>query len=97
MSCELISSNNGSNTDGSTTMDNSNWFLSPYEILLLAQENKYLRKFSYFIMKLYVVWTHKNRLVEAILMSTLNIKLLCRKSKRFRKIIALCFLTWRHD
>ena len=28
-------------------------FLSPYEILPLAQENKYLGKFSYFIMKLY--------------------------------------------
>ena len=28
-----------------------------YEILPTAQENKYLRKFSYFIMKLYVVCT----------------------------------------
>ena len=33
-------------------------FLSPYEILPIAQENKYLRKFSYFIVKLYVVCTH---------------------------------------
>ena len=48
----------GSNTDGSFTMANSNSFLSPYEILLRAQENKYLRKFSYFIVKLYVVCTH---------------------------------------
>ena len=49
---------NSSNTDGSFTMANSNLFLSLYEILLLAQENKYLGKFSYFIMKLYVVCTH---------------------------------------
>ena len=49
---------NSSNTDGSFTMVNSNSFLSPYEILPLAQENKYLGKFSYLIMKLYVVCTH---------------------------------------
>ena len=48
----------GSNTDGLFTMANSNSFLRPYEILLIAQENKYLRKFSYFIVKLYVVCTH---------------------------------------
>ena len=48
----------GSNTDDSFTMAISNSFLSPYEILLIAQENKYLRKFSYFIVKLYVVCTH---------------------------------------
>ena len=48
----------GSNIDGSFTMANSNSFLSPYEILLIAQVNKYLGKFSYFIMKLYVVCTH---------------------------------------
>ena len=48
----------GSNTDGSFTMANSNSFLSPNEILLIAQENKYLRKFSYFIVTLYVVCTH---------------------------------------
>ena len=47
-----------SNTDGSFTMANSNSFLSPYEILPIAQENKYLWKFSYFIVKLYVVCTH---------------------------------------
>ena len=29
----------GSNTDGSFTMTNSNSFLCPYEILPLAQEN----------------------------------------------------------
>ena len=44
-----------SNTDGSFTMANSNSFLSPYEILPIDQENNYLRKLSYFIMKLYVV------------------------------------------
>ena len=35
----------GSNTDGSFTMANSNSFLSPYEILPIALENKYLRNF----------------------------------------------------
>ena len=37
---------------------NSNSFLSPYEIRPIAQENKYLWKFSYFIITLYVVCTH---------------------------------------
>ena len=32
---------NSLNTDGSFTMANSNSFLCPYEILLIAQENKY--------------------------------------------------------
>ena len=44
---KLQSNLNSSNTDGSFTMANSNSFLSPYEILPLAQENKYLGKFSY--------------------------------------------------
>ena len=56
----LLQSNlDGSNTDGSFTMVNSNSFLSPYEILPIGQENKYLRNFSYFIVKLYVVCTHR--------------------------------------
>ena len=46
---------NTSNMDGSFTMANSNSFFSPYKFLLLAWENKYLRKFSYFTMTLYVV------------------------------------------
>ena len=54
----LQSNLDGSNTDGSFTMANLNSYLSPYEILPIAQENKYLRKFSYFIVKLYVVCTH---------------------------------------
>ena len=55
----VVQSNfNSSNTDGLFTMANSNSFLSPYEILPLAQENKYLGKFSYFIMKSYIVCTH---------------------------------------
>ena len=49
---------NGSNPDGSFTVDNSNSFFSPYKILPIAQENKYLGIFSYFIMELYVVCTH---------------------------------------
>ena len=37
-------------------MANLNSFLRPYEVLPIAQENKYLGKFSYFIIKVcYVV------------------------------------------
>ena len=49
---------NGPNIDGSFTVDDSNSFFSPYKILPIAQENKYLGIFSYFITKLYVVCTH---------------------------------------
>ena len=49
---------NGSNTDGSFTVDDSNSLFSPYKILPIAQENKYLGIFSYFIMKLYVMCTY---------------------------------------
>ena len=49
--------------------------MAPYEILPIAQENKYLGKFSYFV------------ITEAILMSTLNIQLLCRKFKKKKKKI----------
>ena len=48
----------GSNPDGLFTVDDSNLFFSPYIILPIAQENKYLGIFSYFIMELYVVCTH---------------------------------------
>ena len=47
-----------SNTDGSFIMVNSISFPSTYEILPIAQENKYLGIFSYSIMKLYVVCAH---------------------------------------
>ena len=49
---------NGSNPDGSFTVDDSNSFFSPYKILQIALENKYLAIFSYYIMELYVVRTH---------------------------------------
>ena len=49
---------NGSNLDGSFTLDDSNSSFSPYKILPKAQEKKYLGIFSYFIMELYVVCTH---------------------------------------
>ena len=49
---------NGSNTDGLFTLDDSNSFFSPYKIFPIAQENKYLGIFSYFIVELYVVCTH---------------------------------------
>ena len=35
----ILSNLNSSNTDGSFTINNSNSFLSPYEILPIAQEN----------------------------------------------------------
>ena len=53
--CKL---HNGLNTNGSFTVDDSNSFFSHYKILPIAQENKYLGIFSYFIMELYVVCTH---------------------------------------
>ena len=46
----------GSNTDGSFNVDDSNSFFSPYTILPITQVNKYLGIF--FIMELYVVCTH---------------------------------------
>ena len=49
---KIIQSNlNSSNTDGSFTMAYWSSVLSPYEILPIDQENKYLRKLIYFIMK----------------------------------------------
>ena len=55
---QLQSNLDSSNTDGSFTMANSNLFLRPYEVLPIAEENKYLGKFSYFIVTLYVVCIH---------------------------------------
>ena len=43
-----LSNLNSSNTDGLFTMSNSNSFLSPYEILLIARENKMFRVFFLF-------------------------------------------------
>ena len=54
----LQSNLNSSNTDGSFTRANLNSFLSPCEILPIAQENNYFGKISHLIMKLYVVCTH---------------------------------------
>ena len=58
LAIHVQSNHDSSNTDGSCTMANSNSFMSPYEVLPIAQENKYLGKCSYFIVKLYVVCTH---------------------------------------
>ena len=78
---------NSSNTDGSFTMANLNSVLSPYEILPIDQENKYLRKLSYSIIKLYVVCIHWNHLFESILMITLKIQLLCRRLIDFPELV----------
>ena len=45
---QIQSNLNSWNTDGSFTMANSNSVLSPYWILPIDQENKYLRKLSFF-------------------------------------------------
>ena len=42
---EIQYNHNGLNTDGSFTVDDSNSFFSPYKILPIAQENKYLGVF----------------------------------------------------
>ena len=39
---KLVWNLNGSNTNGSLTMANSNSFVSPWEILFIAQACKYL-------------------------------------------------------
>ena len=79
----LIQTNlDSSNTDGLFAMAYSNSFSSPYEILTISQENKYLGKFSNFIMKLYVMCTHWNCPIETVLMSTHAIPILYRRSKR---------------
>ena len=46
---------NGSNTDGSFTVDDSNSFFSPYKILPIALENKYLGIYFLFYHGMYVV------------------------------------------
>ena len=44
---QIQSKLNKSNPDGSFTLDDSSSFLSPHEILPIAQENKCLGKLSY--------------------------------------------------
>ena len=46
------------NTDDSFTMANSNSFLSPLKILVIARENKYFREIFVFYHEMYVVCTH---------------------------------------
>ena len=68
-SSNIQSNLNSSNTDSSFTMANSNLLSSPYEILPIARQNKFLESFL-FIIKLYVVCTRKIRLIDAILINT---------------------------
>ena len=56
---KIQSNLDGLNTDGSFTMANSNSFLNPNEILPIAQENKYLRKFSF-----YFLWGDSNEYTQ---------------------------------
>ena len=89
----MVQSNlNSSNTDGSFTIANSNSVLSPYEILPIDQENKYLRKlflFHYEIVCCMYSLESPRSTFEAILMSTLSIQLLCRSSIDFPEL-AIC-------
>ena len=71
---------NSSSNDGSFIMANSNSFLSPNEIPLVAQENKYIVIFLFFIMKLYVCTLH-----------TIIVQKIDNTS-----IIAICFQIWHH-
>ena len=47
---------------------------------------------SYFILKMFVVYTHKNHPNEAILMSTQHTSIFILK--KIEKMTILCFLTW---
>ena len=60
------------------------FWVSPI-FLFLAQVKK-LKEIVLFYHELYVVCTHKNRLIEAILMSTLNIPLLSKQSLSYRHL-----------
>ena len=53
-----IQYNNGSNTDGSFTVYDSNSFFSPYKILPLAQVNKYLLKDFFLFYHGIVCWVY---------------------------------------
>ena len=96
MQQQRVKSNlNSSHTDGSFTMANSNSFLSPYEILPIAEENKYLVVFFYFFFffsfYLYVVCTHKYRLIKVILLRTRNISLYhCKEDRKDFPITKTC-------
>ena len=83
---------NSSNTDGSFTMANSKSISIHNKFHPNVQENKYSRKFSYFIMQFYVVCTHYNHLMEAVLMSTHNIHYCAadrkKKSLNYHRLLA---------
>ena len=52
----LQSNLNSTNNDGSFTMSNSNSFLSPYEILLIAEESKCFGKFSFLFLRNFMLY-----------------------------------------
>ena len=88
----LQSNINSSNTDGSFTMVNSNTFLSPYEILPI-----HLGIFFLFYHEI----VHCVYSLESPYRGDSNEysqhTILCRISKRFPFIIAICFLTLCHE
>ena len=80
---------NVKNNDDSFTVADTNFFLSPYEIHPKAQENIYLvitlKEFAYLNMNIYTVCIHSNRLIEAILLITLNKPIIYKKKKKKKK------------
>ena len=77
-------------------MADSNWLLSLTTFLPTDQENEYLQRFSYFILKLYVVCSLKNCLSEAILKSNSTYNHCVQNRKDFPNL-SLLFLTLRHN
>ena len=87
---------NSSNTDGLVTMAHSNSFLSPYEILAIAQENAYLGIFFLFHYEI-VCCVYSLESPHQGDSNEYTQPLLYRRSKILSKIIIIYIRTWRHD
>ena len=84
---------NSSNTDGSFTVDDSSSFFSPYKILPIAQENKYLGIFYLILSWNCMLCVHITpRWGDS--MSTPNIQSLCWKSKKSYRYLFLELVPW---
>ena len=88
----------GSNTDGSFTVDESNpFFFSPYKILPIAQENKYLIIiFIFYRIIVGCVYSlespHRGDSNEYT-----QHTIIVQKIGKNTQVIAICFLTWHHN
>ena len=81
-----------SSTDGSFTMANSNSFLSPYVNSSDSWRKQIFREIFSFYHDIVCCLYSLESLIEAILMNTFNIQLLCIKSKRCPKLSP--FASW---